>query len=105
HVAFTPDGRWLITDDQDSGALRDPRTGRLVRSVAPPPSAGIVFSVRLFDDGRLLTGAVDRKFNVWDAATGQLRARLGGAGYHCFFAPNGKLAATTEALSRGETSV
>jgi hypothetical protein len=88
-LAFSPDGRTLLTSGHEGVRLRDADTGR-VRSVLVAPPGGIygrVFS----PDGRLLFAKVasDRfkpvtvfDLKVWDVATGKVHATIAHSAEH-----------------------
>jgi len=77
-LAFSPDGRWLASGGDGSGAvLWDSRTGQAVRVLAG--HTGSVVAVAFSSDGTLLaTAASDRSVRVWDRATGKERHRFAG---------------------------
>jgi WD40 repeat protein len=70
-VAFSPDGRAVLTGSQDGAArLWDAATGR---TLGPPlEHQGPVEAVAFSPDGRaVLTGSQDKTARLWDAATGR----------------------------------
>jgi WD40 repeat protein len=75
---FTPDGRALVTTDQDRGVrLWDVATGKLLRRLQLEKKGGPFSWIRLTPDGRTVaTGEQWRKVHLWDAMTGKHRATL-----------------------------
>jgi WD40 repeat protein len=70
-VAFSPDGRFLLTGSWDSTArLWDAATGQQLRSFKVPPAW--VTSAAFSPDGHfVVTGSNDGIARLWDAATGK----------------------------------
>lgn len=76
-VAFSADGRFILTAamDQTAARLWNVRSGALVRSFEG--HAGDIRSVAFSSDGRfVLTGSSDGTARLWDADTARLRATL-----------------------------
>ena len=77
-IAFSPNGKWLVTASDDGTAeVRNTLTGesrfeplRHKQSVLCASFSG--------DGGRLVTGSFDKSATVWDAATGKRLAELVG---------------------------
>ncbi|HEY2996902.1 MAG TPA: caspase family protein [Methylomirabilota bacterium] len=72
-VAFTPDGRWLVSGNQDRTAkLWDVRTGRELRTFTG--HSGMIWRLAVSPDGATLgTASNDWTLRVWDIGTGRLR--------------------------------
>jgi WD40 repeat protein len=92
-VAFSPDGKEVLTGSQDNTAiLWEAQTGRRVRTLEG--HSYWVLSVAFSPDGRqVLTGSQDRTARLWEARTGRLlRTFQGHAGgiNSVAFSPDGK---------------
>ena len=99
--AFSPDGRWVLTGDQDEYAviLWDAATGEALRRLSG--HTGSVWSVAFSPDGQTaLSGAQDGQVILWDVLSGapirQIQAHVGGAN-SVAFSPDGQ-----RALSGGD---
>jgi len=95
-VAFSPDGRQIVTSSADSTAkLWDASTGRELLTLH---HGRIISSVAFSPDGRrIVTGGWDNTARVWDAGTGRELFALKGHGGWIFavaFSPDGQKIAT-----------
>jgi WD40 repeat protein len=120
-VAYTPDGKGLITDSLDGiPRLWDVQTGaevrRFIRSVTPAPTSedafdflGLLRSIgygsALSPDGRVLaSGTSDGRITLWSVATGKELQTLKSSGTVAIvgltFSPDGELLASKD---NGET--
>ena len=95
-VAFSPDGRRLLTGDQEGAAvLWDVETGDRVRAF--DAAAPLLEDVAFTPDGRFAVGSTGHggRLIVWDAATGEATAEvpLGADAYGVTATPDGRHAA------------
>jgi WD40 repeat protein len=68
-VAFSPDGRWVVTADGGVVRIWDTESGN---AVTPPLQHDEVLHAVFSADGtRVLTASADRTARVWNAASGQ----------------------------------
>jgi WD40 repeat protein len=92
-VAFSPDGKRVLTGSWDSAAkLWDAKNGKELLTLKG--HAGRVFGVAFSPDSkRVLTGSDDKTAKLWDAETGKELLTLKGHGervYGVAFSPDGK---------------
>jgi WD40 repeat protein len=102
-VAFSPDGRRLVTGASGEAVkVWDAETGkeRLTIRMGPPLITAAAFSP---DGGRLVTASRDGATKVWDAETGAEVAALKGQGVvlAAAFSPDGRRVATAS----GDTTI
>ena len=96
-VAFSPDGKQVLTGSHDETAkLWDRANGKLIRTFQGHTS--YIDSVAFSMDGKLiLTGSLDKTARLWDVSTGkEIRAFEGHTGRipSVAFSPDGKLILT-----------
>ena len=103
HVAISPDGRWVVADNERRIAVYDTHSGDCVARTADVvdpinPCRRLAWS----PDGRWLAAALeDGQLLVWDAATGRLSQRLKHESWvrDVDFADDGKRLATFSGLT------
>jgi WD40 repeat protein len=82
-LAFSPDGSYVLSGDQDGAArLWDRSSGQAVRTFQHGPEYPGVNSIAYSSDGtRILTaGRGDKVVKIWDAASGELLQAFGNPG-------------------------
>jgi RNA polymerase sigma factor (sigma-70 family) len=77
-VAFTPDGKHLVSAGADGCArLWDMATGKEVRRIELTSNLGFgLIPIALSADGRTLAGCIEESVGVWDVTTGKAAAPL-----------------------------
>jgi DNA-binding SARP family transcriptional activator/WD40 repeat protein len=87
-IALSPDGRRLVTPHVEGAAVRDTRSGSVIRTLGP-----ISLGVAVSPDGRLVASSDDLgRIRVWTLESGELVAEFdeGGIG-EVTFSPDSKL--------------
>jgi WD40 repeat protein/tRNA A-37 threonylcarbamoyl transferase component Bud32 len=76
-VAFSPDGRWVVTASSDRTARVFDVASGVPRFEPPLQHESFVFRASLSPDGgRIVTASADKTARIWDAANGQSIATL-----------------------------
>jgi WD40 repeat protein len=98
-VAFSPDGRWIVTasdDDDKTTRIWDTANGALL-AILSGHTARVNSAAFSPDGSRILTASSDRAVRLWDAKTGSAVATLAGhtdAVNSAIFSPDGTLIAS-----------
>jgi tetratricopeptide (TPR) repeat protein len=93
-VAYSPDGKTILTADQTAVQLWDAVTGR---PLGQPLMHGSVLAAAFSPDGRIiLTGGLDQTARLWDAASGRPFGQplMQGDVWGTAFSPDGRRAFT-----------
>jgi hypothetical protein len=98
-VAFSPDGKTLVTGSPSGAGLWDVATGHQVGVTLADPAGRVIYSVAFSPDGKTLATGSDEGAQLWDVATGhrvgnQLASLADGQIYSVVFSPDGKTLAT-----------
>jgi RNA polymerase sigma factor (sigma-70 family) len=97
-VGFPPDGRTIWTGGPQGAKEWDPAAGKVVREIAGPAQAPLVYSA----DGKRFASRTECAVQVWDAASGKpVRPDLAAAGHTgaiwgITVSPDGKYVATND---------
>jgi WD40 repeat protein/serine/threonine protein kinase len=101
-VAFSPDGRRIVTAADDSAKVWDALTGNELITLRG--HTGPITSVAVSPDWqKFVTGSADQTAKVWDAANGEVLATLKGHGntiHFVAFLGNSEQVVTTSQLDR-----
>jgi WD40 repeat protein len=98
-LAFSPNGKYLVTTGRRNGFVWDTSTWQLLHTLTGHEAA--IDAVAFASDGRVVTGSIDSSGRVWDPATGTALFTLSGQHQQKVLAvavsPNGQQIATTSA--------
>ena len=102
-VAFSPDGKWVLTGSSDRTAcLWESSSGKLLHTLEGHGSS--VNSVAFSPDGRwVLTGSDDETTRLWETSSGKLLQTLKGhtgEGRSVAFSPDGHIITTCDSNGR-----
>jgi WD40 repeat protein/energy-coupling factor transporter ATP-binding protein EcfA2 len=93
-LAFSPDGRKILTGDLNDAKLWDTKSRRKLHSLHGTAVSDVAFSA---DGQTAATGAVDNKARLWDVETGKSRGlgmRHRGPVWGVVFSPDGQTVVT-----------
>ena len=98
HLAYSPDGRQLATNSEDSIRIWDPATGHQLFALASDQRSTLAYSS---DARRLLSIGENGSYHLWNPMTGKLIATFGSGHYSqrhlgACFSPDGKSVAAAE---------
>jgi WD40 repeat protein len=102
-VAFSPDGKHVLTGSFDGMRLWDIESGAILRSFAHDEPDPRVLSVAFAPDGsRVLSGGADKTVRLWDTATGNriltLQGHFGSVNSVAFAPDGGRALSGDEAM-------
>jgi WD40 repeat protein len=92
-LALAPDGRTLVSVDEDGIGLWDMATGQPARQPRPALGDALPYSARFSPDGKTLAVSTSEGLVLWDLAAGKQRHKLRGTPSFAI-APDGKTLAT-----------
>ncbi len=96
-VAFSPDGRFILSGGSDGMSLWNAATGSELRSFGKGLKE--FNRAKFSSDGRLILSEANGEFQIWDAATG--KALYGVLGFTAELSPDGRSQLSTGLKHRG----
>jgi RNA polymerase sigma factor (sigma-70 family) len=94
-MAYTPDGKTLITQGWDAVTFWDVASGKALRRLRKPSGETLATMSVSGDGTRVLTvSAFKGIMDLWQVPTGQHLVRLGGPGYAAVLSPDGRTIAS-----------